>query len=70
MTAIAIHLPSGRAYRRGSLRGIVLHLVNGFREALEALDRYEQLSHKSDAELATLQIRREDLPSIAVNGRT
>lgn len=69
MSTLALHVPSGRDYRPGSVRRVVLNLINGIREALEALDRYEQLSHKSDAELAALKVQRADLPRIAINGQ-
>jgi hypothetical protein len=69
MTALSLHLPSGRDYRAGSFRRFALNLINGFREALETLDRYEHLARKSDSELAALKLHREDLPAIAMNGR-
>ena len=69
MTAIAPQFPSGRAYPRRSFMRLVLNLINGFREAREISYRYEQLSHLSDAALAALKMRREDLPRIALNGR-
>ncbi len=68
MTTIALQFPSGRDYRRGSVVRLVLNFINGIREALEVASRYEQLSNKSDAELAALDMRREDLPRIALNG--
>ncbi len=69
MTAIALQFPSGRAYPRRSFTRLVLNLINGFREAQEISHRYAQLSHLSDAELAALKMRREDLPRIALTGR-
>jgi hypothetical protein len=69
MTAMTLNLPSGRDYRRGSVRRFVLNVINGFREARDVSQRYEELSHKSDDELAALNIRREDLPRIALSGR-
>jgi hypothetical protein len=69
MTALSIQLPSGRDYRRGSFTRMVLNFINGIREALDTANRYHQLSRKSDAELAALNMRREDLPRIAMNGR-
>ena len=69
MTAIALQFPSGRAYPRRSFTRLVLNLINGFREAQEMADRYEQLSHLSDVELAARKMRREDLPRIALTGR-
>ncbi len=68
MTAMAMNFPSGRDYPRGSVRRLVLNLINGFGEALDAARRYQTLAHKSDAELDALRIRREDLPRIAVSG--
>jgi hypothetical protein len=69
MTAIALQFPSGRDYRRGSLKRLVLNLINGFREAQEISYRYAQLSHLSDAALEARCIRREDLARIAYTGR-
>ena len=69
MTAMTLNLPSGRDYRRGSVRRFLLNVINGFREGRDVSHRYEQLAHKSDAELAALNIRREDLPRIALSGR-
>jgi hypothetical protein len=69
MTAIALQIPSGRAYPRRSFTRLVLNLINGFREAQEISYRYEQLAHLSDAELTARGMRREDLPHIALTGR-
>jgi hypothetical protein len=48
----------------------VPHLINGFREARQIAHRYEPLSHLSDVELAARKMRREDLPRIALAGRS
>jgi hypothetical protein len=70
MTAIAIQLLSSRDDdQQGSLSRFLLKFFTGFREGLETMYRYEELSHKSDADLAVLNMRRQDLPSIALNGR-
>lgn len=69
MTAIALQLPSGRAHSRRGFARFFLDLVDGFREAQEVSERYRQLSHLSDAELAAHGLRREDLPRIAFAGR-
>jgi len=69
MTAIALQFPSGRASPRRGFMRLVRNLVDGFREARDISYRYEQLSHLSDAELAALKLRREDLPRIAFSGR-
>jgi len=69
MTAIALQFPSGRDSPRGGFMRLVRNLINGFREARDISYRYEQLSHLSDAELAALKLRREDLPRIALGGR-
>jgi len=69
MTALALQFPSGRDYPRRSFTRFVLNLINGFREAQDIANRYAQLSHLSDAELAALKMRREDLPRIALRGR-
>ena len=67
MTTIAMHFPSGRNSR--GVRRLFLDLVNGLREALEMRDHYEELAHKSDAELAALNMKRRDLPRIAQTTR-
>jgi hypothetical protein len=69
MTAIALQFPSGRDYPRRSFSRLFLNLINGFREAREISNRYQQLSHMSDEELTARNIRREDLPRIAFTGR-
>jgi hypothetical protein len=68
MTATALQFSPRRSYLGGSVTRLFLNLVDGFREAQEISHRYEQLSHLSDAELAALKMRREDLPRIAVTG--
>ena len=70
MTALALQFPSGRAFPRRSFTRLALNLINGFREAQGIANRYAQLSHLSDAELISLKMRREDLPRIALRGRT
>jgi hypothetical protein len=69
MTAIALQPPSGRDYPRRPVVRFFLNLISGFREAREIAFRYEQLSRLSDAELAARNIRRKDLPRIALTGR-
>ena len=69
MTATALQIQPPRSYRGRSFTRLVLHLINGFREAQEIAHRYEQLSHLSDVELAARKMRREDLPRIAFTGR-
>ena len=69
MTTIALQFPSGRGYPRRSFTRLVLNLINGFREAQAISYRHAQLSHLSDAALAALKMRREDLPRIALRGR-
>ena len=68
MTTTALQFQPRRSYRGRSFTRLVLHLINGFREAQEMADRYEQLSHLSDVELAARKMRREDLPRIALTG--
>ena len=69
MTATAQQFQPRRSYRGRSFTRLVLHLINGFREAQEMAHRYERLSHLSDVELAARKMRREDLPRIALTGR-
>jgi hypothetical protein len=70
MTALALQFPSGRDNARRGFTRLFRDLINGFREARDISYRYQQLSHLSDAELAALKMRREDLPRIALRGRT
>ena len=69
MTALALKFPSGRDDPRRGFTRLVLNLINGFREAQDISHRYAELSHLSDADLAALKMRREDLPRIALRGR-
>jgi hypothetical protein len=69
MNTIALPLPSGRGYRRRSnVTTLALQMVVGVRDGLRMLRRYKELAHKSDAELARLGLKREDLPHVAVTG--
>jgi len=69
MTATALQLRPRHSYRGRSFTRLVLNLINGFSEAQEMAHRYEQLSHLSDVELAARNMRRQDLPRIALTGR-
>jgi hypothetical protein len=69
MKVIATHFPSGHDDRPGGFIRLVLNLIDGFREARQMRNRYEQLAHKSGAELVSLKLRRQDLPRIALGGR-
>jgi uncharacterized protein YjiS (DUF1127 family) len=65
MTTLALRMPSGRDTRRGTFSTFVAVIVEGLRNA----DRYRTLARKSDAELAELGVRREDLPRIVMFGK-
>ncbi|MBO0757683.1 MAG: hypothetical protein J2P54_17670 [Bradyrhizobiaceae bacterium] len=65
MTTLALRMPSGRNTRRGTLFTLVAAILEGLRNA----DRYQTLARKTDAELAELGVRREDLPRIVMFGK-
>ena len=44
-------------------------LAEGIREGRELATRYNELAHRSDAELHRLGIKREDIPQIVMFGR-
>jgi hypothetical protein len=44
-------------------------LAEGIREGRELAGRYNEMAHRSDAELRRLGIRREDIPQIVMFGR-
>jgi hypothetical protein len=69
MTAIAIQLLSNPHSDQSRLSRILLNFFEGLHEAFETMYRYEELSHRSDAELAARKIRRQDLPQIAITSR-
>jgi uncharacterized protein YjiS (DUF1127 family) len=66
MTTLAVRLPSGRGTRRSTW---LATLLGAFEEGLRKAERYQSLARKSDAELADLGLRREDLPRIVMFGK-
>jgi uncharacterized protein YjiS (DUF1127 family) len=71
MTTLAVQFPSGRGTRLSSRRGTWLATIAGaFEEGLRKAERYQSLARKSDAELADLGLRREDLPRVVMFGKT
>jgi len=70
MTTLTLPLPSGRGTRgRGALQ-FLNNLADSFHEGLELARRYDILAAKSDAQLARLGLRREDVPRAALLGRS
>jgi uncharacterized protein YjiS (DUF1127 family) len=67
MTTLAVRLPSGRGARRSTW---LATLLGAFEEGLRKAERYQSLARKSDAELADLGLRREDLPRIVMFGKS
>lgn len=65
MATLALRMPSGRDTRRGTLSTFFTAIVEGLRNA----DRYQTLARKTDAELAELGVRREDLPRVIMFGK-
>ena len=77
MTALSLPFPSGRGAPLPSGRGtrclgilrLFSELVDGLREGHALATRYDALARKSDAELARLGLKREDIPRAVFLGR-
>ena len=69
MTALTFPLPSGRGTRPVGVMQFLSDLVYGVREGHALAVRYDVLSHKSDAELARIGLRREDVPRAVFAGK-
>ena len=70
MTSLTLPLPSGRGNRgNGGFLRFLNGLADGLREGVALARRYDSLAQKSDAELARLGLRREDVPRAALLGR-
>jgi hypothetical protein len=69
MATLTLPLPSGRGTRRVGILQYISAFLDGISEGRELATRYEQLAHNSDAELARLGLRREDIPSVVFAGR-
>ena len=68
MSTLSLPLPSGRTYRRSRLIGLGFQIAAGIRDGLRMLRRYKALAYKTDAELAHVGIKREDIPRAVVTG--
>lgn len=72
MSSLAI--PSGlaaRHVRRPALLTLfnrILQLVDAIREGLELATRYKVLAYLNDQELASIGLKREDIPRVVVSG--
>jgi hypothetical protein len=69
MATMTFPLPSGRGTRRLGILEYISEFIDGISEGRELASRYAQLAHKSDAELARLGLRREDIPRVVFAGR-
>ena len=66
MVSLAFHHPSGRPPAETFLSAFLSSIAEGISKARQ----YQRLSRKSDAQLAQLDMRREDLPRIVMFGKT
>jgi hypothetical protein len=66
MTVLTFPLPAGRPPRRNGVLHFLNGLADGVREGMATAARYDVLARKTDAELARLGLRREDVPRIAL----
>jgi hypothetical protein len=66
MTTLAVRLPSGRGTRKGTLLSTIVAAID---EGLHKAERYQTLARMTDAELASLGLRREDLPRAVMFGK-
>ena len=62
MATLTFPLPSGRGSRRLGIVEFISKLFEGINEGRELASRYQTLARKSDAELARLGLKREDIP--------
>ncbi len=69
MTSLTLPFPSGRPTRGNAIMRFLNGLADGLREGIALAARYDRLAQKSDAELARLGLRREDVPRAALLGR-
>jgi hypothetical protein len=73
MSSLTLPFPSGRGNRRSNGGNGLLRFLNsladGVREGIALAARYDNLSHKSDQELARMGLRRQDVPRAALLGR-
>jgi len=71
MTTLTLPFPSGRGAgtRRFSILRFFHEFAEGVREGVELAKRYDTLNSKTDSELASLGLRREDVPQAVLAGR-
>ena len=70
MTMLTLPLPAGRPARRNGILRFLNDLADGVREGILVAGRYDLLAQKTDAELARIGLRREDVPRAALLGHT
>ncbi len=69
MNTLTLPFPSGRHTGRSGILRFLSSLVDGIRDGLALAARYDRLARMSDAELARLGLRREDVPRAALISR-
>ena len=71
MTTLTLPFPSGRGAgtRRFSILRFLSDCADGIRHGIELANRYDTLAAMSDAELARIGLRREDIPQATLRGR-
>ena len=71
MTSLTLPFRPGRKDRspRFPVAGFLNDLADGLREGLRLARRYDSLTALSEAELARLGLRREDIPQAILRGR-
>ena len=65
--AISSGLPARPARRRGVV-AYIRNVVAAVREGLELATRYRMLAYLTDHELASIGLKREDIPRVVVSG--
>jgi len=69
MTVLTFPLPARDPAPRNGILRFLNGLADGMREGIAVAGRYDILAQKTDAELAQLGLRREDVPRAALFGR-
>jgi hypothetical protein len=67
MTTLTLPFPSGRGTGRKGVIRFLCGLADGIRDGLALAARYDRLVCMSDAELARLGLRREDIARAALS---
>ncbi len=65
--ALSSGLPSRHVRRVGPI-ALIRDFINAVREGLELATRYKVLSALNDYELASVGLKREDIPRVVVSG--